>query len=72
MAEAAPKLLQIPRTLHSVDEAIGVAKQLKLDNILILSERDDGGLIFLCAPGDMTIATTNWLLDRMKKLLQDS
>jgi hypothetical protein len=72
MADPAPKLLQIPRTLHSVDEALGVAKQLELDNVLILSERDDGGLIFLCAPGDMTMAQSNWLLDRMKKLLQDS
>ena len=72
MAEMAPKLLQIPRTLHSVNEALGVAKQLELDNILILSERADGGLIFLCAPGDMTLAQSNWLLDKMKKNLQDS
>ena len=65
----APQLLHIPRTLHTVDEALGVAKQLGLDNIVILSERDDGGLIFLCAPGDMTMAQNNWLLDRMKQLL---
>jgi hypothetical protein len=71
MTAPAPKLLHIPRTLHSVEDALGVAKQLNLDNIVILSERDDGGLIFLTAPAGTTIAQTNWLLDRMKKLLQD-
>ena len=63
----APELLRIPRRFNTVDEVLGAAKQLGLSNVLVLSEREDGALIFL--ETDMTLASTNWLLDRMKTLL---
>jgi hypothetical protein len=69
VAESAPSLLRIPRTLHTVDEVLGVAKQMNLGNIVILSEREDGTLVFLTAPADRTLSQANWMLDRMKRLL---
>ena len=44
-ADGAPRLLRIPHTFHSVDEVLGAAKQLELENIVVLSERRDGGLV---------------------------
>ena len=35
--------------------------------VLVLSEREDGSLVFL--DNDLTLAQANWLLDRMKALL---
>jgi hypothetical protein len=62
-----PKLLRIPRRFATVDEVLGAARQMDLSNVLLLSEREDGALVFL--ETEMTIASTNWLLDRMKTLL---
>jgi hypothetical protein len=62
-----PDLLRIPKSFHSVDEVLATAGKLGLSNVLVLSEKDDGSLVFL--ETEMTLASTNWLLDRMKMLL---
>lgn len=63
----APQLLRVPTTFHSVADVLETAKQLDLNNVMVLSEREDGALVFL--ETDMTLASANWLLDRMKMLL---
>jgi hypothetical protein len=62
-----PKLLRVPKRFSSVEEVLNTARQLDLSNILVLSEKEDGSLVFL--ETEMTFASTNWLLDRMKTLL---
>ena len=61
------ELLRIPRTFHTVDEVLATAKQLDLPNVLVLSELEDGKLVFL--ETTMSVSAANWLLDRMKALL---
>lgn len=61
------ELLRIPEHFRSVDDMLGVASQLNLSNALLISERDDGSLVFLDT--NLTLAEANWLLDRMKMLL---
>jgi hypothetical protein len=70
VSAAAPQLLRIPHTFHTIEEVLGAAKQLDLQNIIVLSEREDGGLVFLTSES-MTLSQCNWLLDRTKKLLLD-
>jgi hypothetical protein len=67
MVKPEPQLLRIPRTLHTVEEVLAVATQLNLDNIVVLSERADGSLVFLAS--EMPIANANWILDKTKKAL---
>ena len=62
-----PKLLRVPERFQSVDAVLEVAKKLDLPNILIISELENGNLVFL--ETDMSIASANWLLDRLKFLL---
>ena len=62
-----PKLLRIPAHFHSVDEMLGAAAKLNLPNALLISEREDGSLVFLDT--DLNLAQANWLLDRMKQIL---
>lgn len=62
-----PKLLRMPKRFGSVEEVLNTARQLELSNILVLSEKEDGSLVFL--ETEMTYASTNWLLDKMKTLL---
>lgn len=57
----------IPKALHSVDDVLGTAAKLNLDNAIVLSEREDGSLVFLTT--EMTAASANWLLDTFKMLL---
>jgi hypothetical protein len=63
----APKLLRIPETFHSVDQVLAAAQKLNLTNAVVLSEREDGGLVLL--DSGLTLAQTNWLLDRLKSLM---
>jgi hypothetical protein len=63
-----PALLRVPTRFQSVAEVLATAAQMDLPNILILSEKEDGTLVFLEAP-ELDIAHCNWLLDRMKTLL---
>jgi hypothetical protein len=60
-------MLRVPTRFQSVDEVLGAARQMNLPNVLLLSELEDGKIVFL--ETDMTLASTNWLLDRMKMLL---
>lgn len=62
-----PKLLRVPKRFGSVEEVLNTARQMNLPNVLVLSEMEDGSLVFL--ETEMTFASTNWLLDRMKMLL---
>jgi uncharacterized protein YerC len=62
-----PKLLCIPEHFRSVDDMLAVAGKLKLGNALLISEREDGSLVFLDT--SLTVAEANWLIDRMKVLM---
>ena len=64
---SAPQLLRVPQTFHSVDEVLACAQKMDLPNVLVLSELDDGRIVFL--DDWLNLAQTNWLLDRMKMLL---
>jgi hypothetical protein len=57
-----PQLLRVPRTIRSVDDVLETAKKLNLPNVLVLSEREDGSVVFL--ETEMTPASANWLLDK--------
>lgn len=63
-----PKLLRVPQRFASPAEALACAAKMELPNVLILSEMEDGSLVFLDAP-DLELAHVNWLLDRMKLLM---
>lgn len=52
----------------SVDQVLDMVRDQKLDHFVLLSELEDGTLVFFSA-GDMELAQTNWLLDRTKRLL---
>lgn len=62
-----PRLLRIPQVFHSIEGVLETAKHLDLPNILVLSEREDGTIVFL--HNEMTAAELNWLIDRAKALL---
>ncbi len=62
-----PKLLRIPQHFHTVEEMLGAARQLELPNALLISEREDGSLVFLDT--DLNVSQANWMLDRMKQIL---
>lgn len=62
-----PELLRVPKHFQSVDEVLGTANKMNLPNVLVLSEKEDGSLVFLST--EMELAQTNWLLDRMKMLM---
>lgn len=63
-----PKLLRVPKSFHSIEEVLATAGKMKLANILVVSETEDGNLVVLDAP-DLTVAHTNWLVDRVKTWL---
>lgn len=63
-----PTLLRVPERFESVDAVLETARKMDLPNVLVLSELDDGNLVFL-ESNDITVASANWLLDRMKMLL---
>ncbi len=65
---AEPELLRIPVTFRSVDDVLETGKKLDLSNVVLLSEREDGTMVFLCNEG-MSAAQVNWVLDRIKALL---
>lgn len=62
-----PQLLRVPDTFRSVDDLLGAAAQMNLTNAVLLSEREDGALVFLNT--DLSLAQCNWLCDRMKMLM---
>lgn len=62
-----PRLLRVPYHFQTVEQVLATAAKMDLPNVLVLSEREDGSLVFL--DNDLTLAQANWLLDRMKALL---
>lgn len=58
-------VLRFPKESRSVGGALAEAAEMDLPDVLILSQKDDGSLVFL-SNGSMTLAHTNWLLDRAK------
>jgi hypothetical protein len=60
-------VLRIPETFRSVDDVLGAASKLDLENCIVISERGDGSLVFLAT--EVSAAQANWLLDRIKALL---
>lgn len=61
------ELLRVPGKFRSVADVLATAGKMNLSNVLLLSEREDGSLVFL--ETEMSVASTNWLLDRMKMLM---
>lgn len=60
--------LGVPKVLRNVGDVLATAGRLDLPNAVVLSEREDGSLVFLTT--EMSVADANWLLDRFKYLLQ--
>lgn len=67
-APSEPKLLQIPAHMHSVKDLLAVAGQLGLTNALLLSQREDGGIVLLNTT-KMTLSECNWLIDSAKHVI---
>ena len=63
-----PQLLRIPDQLRTVTQALNCADKLDLTNVLILSQRENGSIVFL-TDHEMTMANANWLLDNAKQLI---
>ena len=63
-----PKLLRVPVRFASVEEVLKTAAQMDLPNVLVLSQRENGNLVFLDSPG-LTCAEANWLVDLAKKII---
>lgn len=66
MADAV-RLLRIPKSFQTAEAVLETAKKMNLPNVIVLSELENGNLVFL--ETDMTVAQANWLLDRLKFLL---
>lgn len=62
-----PPLLRIPTSFHSVDEVLGAAAKMDLPNCVVISELESGALVLL--DSGLTMAQTNWTLDRLKALM---
>lgn len=61
------ELLRVPETMRSVDDLLATAKHLDLPNAILISELPGGELVFLQT--EMSSASANWLIDRLKMLL---
>jgi hypothetical protein len=64
-----PKLLRIPKELHTVEEVLAVAGELDIEQVLVIAETKDGGLVLL--ENGMTLSQVNWLCDRTKHFILD-
>ena len=62
------RLLRVTNSCRTVDEVLGVAARLDLDNVILISETPDGAVVLLTTD-NVTLASANWLLDRVKMLL---
>jgi hypothetical protein len=59
--------LGVPPITRTVADVLGAAGHMDLKNCLVLSQREDGSLVWICT--DFTLAEANWLLDMAKNLL---
>ena len=62
-----PVLLRVPTHFQTVEDVLACAGKMGLTNVLVLSENEDGSLVYL--DNGFDLAHTNWLLDRMKFLM---
>lgn len=60
-------LLRIPSVSRTTADLLGLAGHMNLPNAVLLSERENGSLVFLTT--DMTLAEANWMVDRLKMIL---
>lgn len=60
MPDDNPQLLRVPTKFRTVNDVLETANKMGLSNVLVLSEKEDGSLVFL--ETEMTFASTNWLL----------
>jgi hypothetical protein len=65
-----PKLLRVPSHLHTVDDLLATAGKMGLPNAMVLSQREDGSIVFLTT-SKMTCSEANWLLDSAKITIWD-
>ena len=63
-----PTLLRIPVRFESVDAVLATAAKMGLTNVLLLSMRENGNIVFLDSP-DLTVAAANWLVDQAKRII---
>jgi hypothetical protein len=62
-----PHLLRVPEHSRSVDDVLGVAAKMGLTNIVVLSQREDGSIVFL--ENGLNTAQVNFLIDLTKMML---
>lgn len=62
-----PELLRVPQHFRSVADVLGAAAHMRLPNVLVLSELENGALVFL--DSGLNMAECNWLIDRLKALM---
>ena len=63
-----PKLLRVPVRFESVDAVLETARRMDLENVLVLSIRENGNIVFLDSPG-LTVAEANWMVDQAKRII---
>ena len=63
-----PKLLRVPVRFESVDAVLETARRMDLSNVLVLSVRENGNIVFLDSPG-LTVAEANWMVDQAKRII---
>lgn len=66
-----PKLLKVPDRLRTAGDVLNTALRMDLDEVIVLSQKPEGGLIWLAQDG-MTCERSNWLLDTFKQFLLGS
>ena len=65
---AEPKLLRVPQRFETVEQVLACAAKMNLTNVLVLSQRDNGNIVFLDSP-ELTLAQANWLVDQAKAII---
>lgn len=63
-----PELLRVPAHCRTVDDLLAVAGKLRLTNAMVLSQKEDGNIVFLTTSA-MTVAEANWLADCAKNII---
>jgi hypothetical protein len=64
MDDDEPPLLRVPNHFHNVEDVLACAGKMKLPNVLVLSQLENGNVVFL--DSGLSFAETNWLLDTFK------
>jgi hypothetical protein len=64
-----PRLLKVPQKVHSLEEMFGVISRLEGVSDVVAIVRDEDGVWAMVIDGT-TAERMNWMLDRVKLLLQ--